>query len=211
MDYTKIMNIWQHFSKRTLALIIVLTLITATLLYLAIRQEQPAPSVTIAPTPTVSPAHTTLALIPQTASTAAYQTVAVMIDSHSNKVSGTQINLAYDPTVLSNVSVKLGTYFTNPSILLNTVDTKNGRITLVLGIQPNALQATGSGTIATVSYTLLPTTKSSTQISFLPKTAVTQEGELSSVLASTSDLTIPTTPTSQSLNLPNNPATPAAQ
>jgi hypothetical protein len=209
MDYTKSMNIWQHFSKRTLALIVALALITAGLLYLAIRQDQPTPEVSMAPTPTVSPAHTTLALVSTTATTGARQTAEVVIDSHRNTVSGVQLNLSYDPTIVANVTIQQGKYFTNPNILLKTVDQQNGRITLVMAIQPTAQQASGSGTVATISYTLLPTTKASTTISFLPKTAVTQEGELSSVLAKTTNLTI-AIPT-RAPQLETVPATSAAQ
>lgn len=203
------MDIWQHFSKRTLILIAILALVTAGLLYLAIRQDQPTPKVSMAPTPTVSPAHTTLSITPGNASTSARQTANIVIDSHSNKVSGIQLNLSYDPTVLANVTIQQGQYFTNPNVLLHNVDKQNGRITLVMAIQPTAQQASGSGTVATISYTFLPTTKESTTISFLPKTAVTQEGELSSVLATTTNLTI-AIPT-RAPQLETVPATSAAQ
>lgn len=191
-EYTKHMDIiWQHFSKRTLLLIFVLLCVTGGLLYLAVREEKPAAVPTPTPTPKISYAFSTLSFVPQTATTtSSRQTVAIHIDSNKNQVSGVQVNLAYDPTILGNVTVKLGDYFPNPNVLLNTVDATNGRITLVMAIEPTAQQASGSGTIATLSYTLLPTTQKSTTISFLPKTTVTEEGQLDTVLKSTQNLTI---------------------
>lgn len=181
---------WQHISKRTLLLIVVLLVITGGLLYLALKQEQPTPSVTAVPTPTVSPAHATLSLVQQPASTSALQTVDVVIASNGNKLTGAQLNLAYDPKVLSNVTIKPGTFFPNPTILFNSVDKVNGRISYVLAISLNGQEASGSGAVATISYTVLPTTGTTTKISFLPKTELTQQGILGSVLKSTTDLTI---------------------
>ena len=184
---------WQHVSKKTLTLIILLFLITAGLLYLAIRQEQPQPKSgeSITPTPIVSHAFSTLSFVPVSATGSALQSVAVHVESNKNNLSGAQLNIAYDPKILGNVSVQVGNYFTNPSVLLKTVDATNGQITLVLGIQPNSMQANGNGTLATISYTILPTQKETTTLRFLPKTTLTQEGELNTVLKQTTSLTIP--------------------
>lgn len=183
---------WQHVSKRTLLLIVILLAITSGLLYLAIRQEQPQPKIgeplTQAPAP--SPAHATLSLVQQPASTSALHTVSVMVAANGNKITGAQLNLAYDPKVLSNVTIKSGTFFQNPTVLFNTVDKVNGRISYVLAISPNGEEATGSGTVATISYTLLPTLNATTAISFLPKTGLTQQGILGSVLKTSTDLII---------------------
>lgn len=186
---------WQHISKGTLVLIIILLIITGGLVYLAIRQQQPLPAskqASASPTPTTAHAFSTLAFVEESsnATNSAIHTVAVQVTSNQNQLSGAQLNIAYDPKVLGNVSIQLGNYFTNPSVLLKTVDTTNGQITLVLGIQPNSQQASGSGTIATISYTLLPTTENTTKLHFLPKTTLTQEGELESILKSTTDMTI---------------------
>lgn len=183
---------FQHFSKRTLLLILVLIAITGGLLYLALRQQTNTQTVAVLPpTPTPSPAHSTLWLVqePQS-STSASQIVDVDINGFSNSPSGAQINLSYDPNLLSNVVVKSGTYFNNPAILLNNVDSTNGRITFVLAIQPQGNPATGSGVLATISYTILPTSNPTTTLSFLPKTEITQLGILGSVLKNSSNLTI---------------------
>lgn len=188
---------WQHFSPRTLLLIIVLLFITGGLLFLAIRQEQPTRLTSIVPpSPTPSPAHSVLSLVPSTSSTSAIQSVGIVVDSHENQLTGAQINIAYDPKILSNVTIKQGTYFTNPTILLNTVDSVNGRISYVIAIGPSSKETTGSGTVATISYQLLaahstnPQQATTTKLTFLPKTEVTQQGVLGSVLKTTKDLTI---------------------
>lgn len=181
---------WKHFSKRTLALIVVLLFITGGLVYLAVREEQPSQIATVAPTPTPNPAHAVLSFVPETSSTSAIQTVDVVVESNQNHLTGAQLNIAFDPKVLSNVTIKPGTYFTNPTVLFTTVDKVNGQISYVLGIGANGQEASGSGTVATISYTLLPTASPSTKLSFLPKTEVTQQGVLGSVLKRSTGLTI---------------------
>lgn len=182
---------WQHFSPRTLVLIFVLLVITGGLLYVALQQEQPSPVASTVPTSTPNPSHTTLSLQEETASSAATGTTDILINSSSNKVTAVQLNLAYDPQILSHVVVKPGTFFASPTILYNIVDQPNGRISYVIAISPSGKEASGSGTVATISYTMSPTAASFTKISFLPKTEVTQQGILGTVLKSTTDLTIP--------------------
>ena len=184
--------IWQHFSKRTLALIVVLMLITGGLLYLAIREEQPSVQVAVIPTPTPSPAHTTLSLLPATtaSSVSALQSTDIVVHSNMNKITGVQLEISYDPNVLSHVTITAGTYFPQPTTLLNTVDKVNGRLSYVLAIGPTSKEASGSGIVATISYTILPTASSSTTLAFLPKTEVTQQGVLGSVLKATNNLAI---------------------
>ncbi len=186
--------IWQHFSKRTLLLIAALLLITGGLLYLAIKEDQPQTISKLIPTPTPSPAHAILSLVPETSSTSALQKVDVVAQSNGNQLAGAQLNLSYDPTVLTNVTIKSGTYFANPTILFNSVDKVNGRISYVLAIQPTGVEASGSGTVATITYSLAPTASASTTLSFLPKTEVTQLGILGSVLKSVKNLTIQISP-----------------
>lgn len=182
-------SFWQHFSPRTLLLIIVLVLITGGLLYLALRQESPTTKITSAPTPTPLPAHATM-MLTQESSTSTTQTVDVIVNSNENKLTGAQLDMSYDPSILSNVLIRQGNYFANPSVLFNSIDKKNGRISYVIAIGPTSQQSSGSGIVATISYTLLHTASKTTKLSFLPKTEVTQQGILGSVLKSATNLTI---------------------
>lgn len=183
---------WQHFSKRTLALILVLLAITGGLLYLALKEEQPTGQQKTGQQTgeMLSPAHTTLSFSPPSPSTSAKQSTSILINSNSNKVTVVQLNLGYDPQILSNVLIKPGTYFSNPTILFNNIDKVNGRITYDIAISPTDKQASGSGTVATISYSILPAAAATTKINFLPKTEATQQGISGSILKAATDLTI---------------------
>lgn len=190
----------KRVSLKTVLLIVVLAILAAVLLFVALKPAKKAVVQNATPTPTTKPsqAHSTLTLVmADTTATpsgtgVATKTVNVVLTTQSNKVSGVQFEIAYDPTVLTNVTVKAGDFFTNPLVLLNQVDTKNGKINYALGIQPTANQVSGTGTVATISYTLLPTAAASqTMLKFLPKTQVVQQGISGSVMDKSFDLSIP--------------------
>jgi hypothetical protein len=189
-------------SLRTIVLILVLALLAGVLLFVALRplKKPVVKTTTMAPTVTPSPAHSILALAlgadSATPSSTGIinKTVDVTLDTQTNKDEGVQFEIAYDPTVLTNVTVAPGTLFQNPLVLLNQVDTKNGKINYALGIQPTGTGISGSGTVAVISYILLPTaTATETTLKFLPKTQVVQQGTLGSVLEKSIDLVIPVT------------------
>lgn len=187
-------------SKKTLALILFLFLLTCGLLYLALvstpyQKKQIAPQPT--PTPVSVNAHTTLTITPSNASSSsqlAQQTLAVHIDTGDNVVNSVQLELAYDPQALANVSITPGDFFQQPSPLINTIDTVGGRISYALTEQIDLPGKKGTGTVALLSYTVSPTFSGTTTISFLPKTAVTADRILESVLKKTTDYTITITP-----------------
>lgn len=190
----------KRISLRTVLLIVFLAILAAVLLFIALRPTKKAVVQHATPTPTTKPsqAHSTLTLVmADTTATPSgagvnTKTVNVVLTTQSNKVSGVQFEIAYDPTVLSNVTVKPGDFFPKPLILLNQVDTKNGKINYAIGIQPTADQLSGTGTAAVISYTLLPTASASqTTLKFLPKTQVVEQGIAGSVLEKSFDLSIP--------------------
>lgn len=170
--------------KRTFLLIALLVIVTACLLALALLQNV-KPQPVAKPTATLNYAQTNLSLSTPVAATPSGYTTNVQI-STKNKVTATQLEIAYDPKVLTNVDVKPGTFFTTPTILLKKVDLINGRITYVLGIGLGQTAVTGNGTVATVSFTRLATTAATkSPINFEPKTAVTAVGYAQSVLKQT--------------------------
>ncbi len=189
----------KHMPIRTILLILLLAILAGVLLFVAINPIKKPPTA-MHPVPTTKPsqAHTILSMIAsQSATTASSpvssQSVLVNIATSSNKVSGVQFEISYDPTVLSHVTIIPGTFFQNPLILLNLVDTKNGKINYAIGTQATANGISGADTVAIISYTLLPTaTPAQTKLTFLPKTQAVQEGILGSVLEKAIDLTLPT-------------------
>jgi hypothetical protein len=65
------------------------------------------------------------------------------------------------------------------------VDPLKGNVIYSLFANPNQKSVSGKGTIATLSFSVIPGTKSTTQINFLPTTEVVALGQLQSVLKTT--------------------------
>lgn len=170
-------------SKRTLALIIILVVITGVLVALAVTPEKkPATPQATVPTPTPA-AQTALAFSPNPLTLAsASATVDVLVDTQTNPVTAVQLELSYDPKAITSIDVKPGSFFTNPAELLKTIDTKEGKISYALGILPSDNPKKGQGVVATITFRTSLAVGQPTQISFLPKTLVTASGIASSVL-----------------------------
>ncbi len=171
--------------KQTLAFVTFLIAVTLVLLGLAVYTQKPS-----VPTPTTqqptspSYAHTTLRLTPPVNTPALPNTYStdVTVSSNGDKVTAAQLELSYDPKVLTNVDIKPGTFIQNPVVLLKKVDQTNGRISLAIGIPLGGTPPTGAGTVATITFNEVPTATGSTILDFLPKTAVTAQGIAQSVL-----------------------------
>lgn len=175
-------------SWKTTILILVLALVTAGLLYLALKN--PKVNQPVATQQPASPAQTTLSMSEEQASPSSQHVIDVNIDTRDNKVTATQLELSYDPTVITNVSLQAGTFFTTPTILLNNVDKNNGRISYALAVQLANGPQRGTGVVARVLYDTVPGSTGSATISFLPKTQVTAEGIIQSVLKSATGISI---------------------
>lgn len=180
-------------SKRTLALIIILVIITAVLFKIAITPSGVnLPGIsnkTTGPTPTPVE-QTSLYLSPSTLAVSSPSgSVDVDIDTSLNKVSAVQLELSYDPRAISIVDINPGTFFEQPGTLLKTIDAASGRISYALVVPPNLPAKQGKGTVAKIQFMVLSQGQS-TAISFLPKTQVTAEGVNSSVLKLSTGATI---------------------
>ena len=188
-------------SRSTLALVIGLFSITVVLLALALKQfplqqkqaEKQVAAVSFAPTPSVSPMQTTLSFLPETlvvSSIASESAVHVILDTGNNKVTDVQLELTFDPDVLSSVIIESGPFFGMNTPLLNTVDQKRGRISFAIGTTPSQPAKKGKGAVAKI--TLQPNSRKTeeTKISFLAKTVVLAEGQNGSVLKSSTDARI---------------------
>lgn len=185
-------------SKRTLFLIFALFIIAFVLLMIALYTPSPKPSL---PTPTASPiqepfAQTTLSfgnssVAASSVSSLSYS-IPIDITTGKNKVTAIQLELQYDPEVLTNVAVSPGWFFKNPIILLNQIDKETGRISYAFGISPVEQGVAGQGTSAILTFDVKAGVPQQTNILFLPKTLVTAEGISQSVLkqASSSDITV---------------------
>lgn len=187
-------------SKRTLALIAGLFAITALLVYAAISirpssvEQNSSITVTQAPSLPPTPVHTVLSMSPNpvaiNASAGAPTKIDVVIDSQDNKITAVQLELVYDPQVLTITDLTPGPFFKNPLVLLKQIDKPLGRITYAIAVQPTATPLAGTGIVASILVTPKPGFTQQTTIQFLPKTLVTAEGAVESVLKSTTGVTI---------------------
>jgi len=185
--------------KKTLALILGLVIVTIVLFIIALRagEQSQAPSNTQQltmkkPTPAV-PAHTVLQLGPNPLTVGPYQqgSVSVNINTSDNDVTAVQLELGYDPTIISNVKVTPGPLFTNPVILIDKNNSTTGRYTYAFGITPNAQPVKGTGVVATITFTAnASAVGKETQIGLLPTSLVTARGVAQSVLKSESGTTL---------------------
>lgn len=172
--------------KQTLIFVTFLIVITLLLLGLSVYKQKPfAP----APKPNQqvtfpSYAHTTLTLTPpiSTAYSPNSYSANITIDTGGDKITAAQLELTYDPKVLTNIKINPGTFIQNPVVLLKKVDPGNGRISLAIGIHLGQTPPTGAGTLAVITFDEIPTATGSTIINFLPKTEVTAVGVAQSVL-----------------------------
>lgn len=184
-------------SKRTLVLIIVLVLITAGLLTLAFvpfsKNNQSSPTATTPSLPAVEKT-VVLSLTPdiiQVSPASTQSAAAVTIQTGSNKVTAVQLELSYDPQVLTNVKVTPGTFFPNANIFFNTIDTTNGKISYAIGVSPSDPAVSGDGEVATITFTPVKAASIvSSPITFTDKTLVTAENALESVLKETKNAAV---------------------
>lgn len=181
-------------SRKTLSLIIILLILTIVLVIVAVTTKDPvitpdgmksATPTTSAekPSPTTVPAHTLLRLSPNpvtppTAGTTSATTVTVEIDTDGDNVRGVQLEIAYDPALLTGMTIKPGTFFTEPTALpIGGVNAKIGRITYAITSSSIKASKSGKGSIATLSfYPVRNSGSASTPITILEKSLVTAAG-----------------------------------
>ncbi len=178
--------------KKTLALISILVLITVILFVVALRSGQTKPSgdETAAtqseePTPTqAAKSVLTLSPNPVTVSPGGKGEVDVVINTDENAVTAVQLEVSYDPRVVTNVDVVPGPLFSNAVVLIDNNDAQTGRLTYAFGITPNSPTIQGTGTVATITFTATGTQGQQSEIALLPETLVTARGVATSVLKS---------------------------
>jgi len=180
-----------NMPKKTLALISGLVLVTIVLFVIALKSNQQStqtpvtPSTAMQPSPTPSMAHSVLSLSPNPVKvlSGGLGKVDVVIDTSDNAVTAVQLELSYDPKVVSNVQVLPGTLFQNAVVLINKNNPTAGRFTYAFGRTPSQTPISGTGTVATISFTANASSQPS-QLTLLPTTLVTARGVKTSVLKS---------------------------
>jgi len=177
-------------SRRTLFLIFALFLITFVLLMIALFQPQAPKTIPVKPVVKESVAQTILSfgmpVVATSSSTSVLNySLPVNISSGKNKVTAVQLELQYDPLVLTDVAVIPGSFFPKSDVLLNQIDTKTGRISYAFSVGLTAEGIIGKGTVANLTFSVKAQVPTKTVIIFLPKTLVTATGINESVLKQT--------------------------
>ena len=176
----------QHgMSVKTVVLIVILALVAVVLVFLALPNKQ----TNLFPKTTkqvVNPADTTLSIEKAMQVSGTTYSSVVSIDTGKNNVNAVQLELVYDPNVVTNVKVTPLNFLTQPVELLNKIDSKNGRISYALGVAPGQERVNGKGNLAKITYTITQSSVS-TSFNFLPKTDVAGDQTAASLLKSTSN------------------------
>jgi hypothetical protein len=86
-------------------------------------------------------------------------------------------------------------------VLINTVDPTQGRISYAVGISASDAEKSGNGTLATITFTVNRLAGvATTNLTFLPKSAVTTLSAQGSILNTSTPLEIRLTPLPTSAN-----------
>lgn len=211
--------------KKTTILIAVLLIFTAGLVYIAIKTEQQLPPElneeelteeeltdiipTINPQTQISfsPATIDTGVSPQTT-----YSVNVAANTNGQTISGIQLELSYDPAVLTDVTIEPADnnlFGLNPAVLINSVDPDLGRISFAITLAGlDDEEVTGNANIAEITFSVIPNQIQTTQISVLPKTTVRSLRSTNSLLQNALPLNIIfSTPSAQITTAPTLPPT----
>lgn len=189
----------RNIPPKTLVLIGVLVTLAVVLLGVAIKfagnPQNLTPS-TLRPTPTIektAEVSFTPSIVDLTG-TSSSASVEVVTATGKNPITGVQVELIYDPTVISNVRLTPPTtnsLLGNPgSYITLFTDNKPGSFTYAVAISPTAQEVTGTGSIGTITFTVVKGAKAETQITLGAKTAVTSTAAQGSILNTSTPLTV---------------------
>lgn len=192
--------------KKTTILIVILAVVTTVLVILAVFSDQTKKYI---PVPKVSPTPSKAALIPTAilsfdpstinVVTASIPPADIVADTGAEGITGIQVELLYDPKVLTNVKIVppadqslFGTGGTGYTVLFNEVKPELGRISYAIAINQTQKPAQGIGKIGTLSFQKVPGVigNAATFVRFVDKTMVTKLGESQNVLKQANPLTV---------------------
>ncbi len=126
------------------------------------RSEVSSPQITLSFTPsslTVSPGKST--------------TLAILLVSSrpTDTITLAQFEIGFDPTAITDIQIQPGDFFANPTVLLNNINPKNGRISYALEASQQTKKQ--QGIVATITFTPNPSYwQKQTSFSLLPKTMI---------------------------------------
>lgn len=175
--------------NKTWLLVAGLVILTVVLLVVSLTSKNFSPLRSTPKEVKVDFAHTSLAVSEDVRQSpdGGYETD-VTINTYEDEISGAQIELSFDPKVLTNVDIEQGTFINSPAVLIKTVDTKTGVIRYAIAIKPGDKMVKGEGVIATISFNKTGTTP--TNLNFLPQSQVSTTAHSQSLLRETTSAVI---------------------
>ncbi|MBP9717024.1 MAG: hypothetical protein KBD51_03740 [Candidatus Levybacteria bacterium] len=175
--------------NKTWLLVAGLVILTVVLLVVSLTSKNFSPLRSTPKEVKVDFAHTSLAVSEDVRQSpdGGYETD-VIINTYEDEISGAQIELSFDPKVLTNVDIEQGTFINSPAVLIKTVDTKTGVIRYAIAIKPGDKMVKGEGVIATISFNKTGTTP--TNLNFLPQSQVSTTAHSQSLLRETTSAVI---------------------
>ena len=188
--------------RKTLALISGLVLVTVVLFVIALKTNETKQNVPVAITPSAptsvpveptTPANAVLTILPNPLNVQPGQqgSADVTIETMEHAVTAVQLELKYDPAVISNVKVVPGPQFQNPVVLIDKNDAKAGTYTFAVGIAPNQATLQGTGVVGKITFTAKRGTGiQSTELALTPESIVTARGVAKTVLGKYAGTTI---------------------
>lgn len=192
----------RNIPGKTLVLIAILITLTVVLLGIAIsigRKSATRQVVTLSPTPQMvektaeiyfSPSSLDLSVGSSSA------TVDIIANTGKSPVTGVQVDISYNPSLISNVRVlppddNLSLFGPASSYTTLFTDTKTpGKVSFALGINPTDSPKTGKGSVGKISFSVVKGATPTAELSFGEGTIVTSKETQESILDSTFPLTI---------------------
>lgn len=116
----------------------------------------------------------------------------VIIDTKNKDIDAVQLEIGFDPRVLSNVQFSPQDMLRDTLLLKETDDLQQGRIFYAAAVHPNKLMIRGKGILGTLTFSVIPGVEGITTVSFLPRTKLTSQGIEQSILHSATEITFPT-------------------
>jgi hypothetical protein len=175
-------------ANKTPLLIIILAILTGILLIVALSPKAIVPITRTDQNKSATPAETTLSFGKAT-STGSQDSVDVIVNTGKATATAVQLEMTFDPKLISNIKIEPGNYTKNWGVLLNKVDYPNGRITYALGVPLSGGSVKGTGSVANITFTEIGAKGQTIQINLLPRSLVSIEGFAGSSLKSTSNFT----------------------
>lgn len=166
-------------SKSLLFLLSLLFLITSLSLFLKASDRQKTAIRPAVPTLAISVSEAKLTLSPNPILAIRGQATQsmVLIEAQGDRTKTVQLEMAFDPSMITNLTLEPGPFFSDPKILLNNIDYNTGRISYALEANSPQKKFEKKAPVVKITFTAIPSAQNGSALYFLPKTTVKDDTE----------------------------------